>query len=214
MFDLEKSIADWRRQMLAAGIKTPVPLEELESHLREEVEREIQGGLSAPQAFAAAIQRLGQAQALEAEFAKVLAPTEARERKLKLLCLAAVALAYLTPFVLAAPRPWNGMNPGEACLGLAALTLSVAGMFSGLFVHRFLPVIRDPRVRTCVQFACALPLFVWVGAFAFVIVPRMEWTTAQLSMATLWALSPLGIFGGLICGLDEAADRRFSADRA
>ena len=32
MFDLEQAIADWRRQMLAAGIKTPVPLEELKSH--------------------------------------------------------------------------------------------------------------------------------------------------------------------------------------
>ncbi len=31
MFDLENAIADWRRQMLAAGIQTPVPLEELES---------------------------------------------------------------------------------------------------------------------------------------------------------------------------------------
>lgn len=35
MFDLEQSIAEWRRQMLAAGIKTPVPLEDLEIHLRE-----------------------------------------------------------------------------------------------------------------------------------------------------------------------------------
>jgi len=39
MFELEKSIADWRRQMLAAGIKSPLPLEELEIHLREEIER-------------------------------------------------------------------------------------------------------------------------------------------------------------------------------
>ena len=30
MFDLEQAIAGWRRQMQAAGIKTPVPLEELE----------------------------------------------------------------------------------------------------------------------------------------------------------------------------------------
>ena len=34
MFDLEKSITRWREQMLAAGIKTPSPLEELENHLR------------------------------------------------------------------------------------------------------------------------------------------------------------------------------------
>ena len=38
MFDLEQAIAEWRKQMLAAGIKAPVPLDELESHLREEVE--------------------------------------------------------------------------------------------------------------------------------------------------------------------------------
>jgi hypothetical protein len=29
MFKLEQSIMEWRRQMLAAGIKAPVPLEEL-----------------------------------------------------------------------------------------------------------------------------------------------------------------------------------------
>jgi|SRR5437867_1623996 len=32
---LEKAIAEWRRQMLAAGVKTPVPLDELGSHLRD-----------------------------------------------------------------------------------------------------------------------------------------------------------------------------------
>ena len=40
MFDLEKAIANWRKQMLAAGIKMPAPLEELEIHLREEIEQQ------------------------------------------------------------------------------------------------------------------------------------------------------------------------------
>ena len=31
MFDLEKAITDWRKQMLAEGIKTPLPLDELET---------------------------------------------------------------------------------------------------------------------------------------------------------------------------------------
>ena len=39
-----KSIAEWREQMLAAGIKTPVPLEELEIHLREEIEQQMKSG--------------------------------------------------------------------------------------------------------------------------------------------------------------------------
>ena len=71
MFDLEQSIADWRKQMLAAGIKTPVPLDELEIHLREEIEQQIKSGLNAQQAFAAAVQQIGQANRLKREFKKV-----------------------------------------------------------------------------------------------------------------------------------------------
>ncbi len=37
MFNLEQSIAEWRQQMLAAGPKNPTPLNELESHLREDM---------------------------------------------------------------------------------------------------------------------------------------------------------------------------------
>ena len=70
MFDLERSIADWRRQMLAAGIKTPVPLEELENHLREEIERQMRSGVDAQPAFEIAVQQMGRAHALKREFKK------------------------------------------------------------------------------------------------------------------------------------------------
>ena|ERR1039458_7377903 len=71
MFDLEEKISEWRRQMLAAGIKTPVPLEELEIHLREEIEQHIKSGLNDSQAFQAAIEEIGQAHLLQKEFKKV-----------------------------------------------------------------------------------------------------------------------------------------------
>jgi hypothetical protein len=71
MFNLEQSIADWRKQMLAAGIKTPVPLEELESHLRDDVERQIQSGSNAQQAFENSVQRMGHANELKSEFKKI-----------------------------------------------------------------------------------------------------------------------------------------------
>jgi hypothetical protein len=211
MFNLEQAITEWRRQMLAAGIKTPVPLDELESHLREDTERGIRAELSAQQAFEAAVRRIGQAKALQAEFAKTEELKETRERKLKLLCIVFAALAYLTPFALSVPSPWSTMSPAEQWLGLAAVALTVVSMFSGRFLHRFLPFIPDKRVRTRVQFASAIPLFVWLCVFVYMIVPRVEMTVAQLSVATLWAISPLAIFGGLIYGLDEAAHRRTSA---
>jgi hypothetical protein len=70
MFDLEKSIADWRKQMLAAGIKSPVPLEELESHLREEIERQMKSGLNGQTAFEISTRQIGQPKIINHEFKK------------------------------------------------------------------------------------------------------------------------------------------------
>src|SRR5216684_4057 len=77
MFNLEQAILEWRRRMLAADIKSPAPMDELEIHLREEIERQMKSGLSAQEALEAASQRLGQASALKEEFSKVGATTTA-----------------------------------------------------------------------------------------------------------------------------------------
>ena len=71
MFDLEQAISEWRRRMLAAGIKTPMTLDELESHLREDLDREMQLGLSGEEAFQVAVKRIGTPVSLKCEFAKV-----------------------------------------------------------------------------------------------------------------------------------------------
>jgi Sec-independent protein secretion pathway component TatC len=70
MFELEQAIAEWRRQMVASGVKTSELLNELEAHLRDDLEHGIGSGLSAELAFSAAVQRLGRAAALRGEFAK------------------------------------------------------------------------------------------------------------------------------------------------
>jgi hypothetical protein len=69
MFDLEQSIAEWRQRMLAAGIQ-PVPLEELESHLREEIEELVEAGAPEERAFRMAAENIGQAVPLKTEFQK------------------------------------------------------------------------------------------------------------------------------------------------
>ena len=70
MFDIEKSFAEWRAQMLAAGIKTPVPLVELENHLREDVEDEMLSGANSEEAFEKATRRIGLAGEISNEFDK------------------------------------------------------------------------------------------------------------------------------------------------
>ncbi len=72
---LEKEIKEWRRQMLAGGVKEPGVLDELENHLRQSVARprvEMDGTESRP--FNVAVSRMGQAGPLRAEFSKVLVP--------------------------------------------------------------------------------------------------------------------------------------------
>ena len=82
MFNLDQAIAEWRRQMAAAGIKRHEILDELESHLRDDVARQIGSGLSEQQAFKAAVQRIGHTRTLKLEFAKISGIKWAISRKL------------------------------------------------------------------------------------------------------------------------------------
>ncbi len=95
MFDLENQIAAWRQEMFADGIKQNEVLDELESHLRDETERQMRSGADAPQAFAAAVLRIGHARALTREFKKVGGLKETRHRiKHSLMTLAGIPNHY------------------------------------------------------------------------------------------------------------------------
>jgi hypothetical protein len=71
MFNLDQAISEWRRQMAVGGLKMPDVLNELESHLREDLEGQVRSGLNEQEAFNAAVQRIGQSKALKKEFRKV-----------------------------------------------------------------------------------------------------------------------------------------------
>jgi len=71
MFNLDSAISEWRRTMSADGLKAGVLLDELESHLREDVERQVQSGMAVEQAFDAALGHLGRPGILREEFSKI-----------------------------------------------------------------------------------------------------------------------------------------------
>jgi len=102
MFDLEKSIADWRRHMRAAGVKNPVVLDELESHLREDVERRMRSGVTAEQAFSMAVESVGQPVALQNEFAKAAAMNGTRLQRMKAALLRCLGLPPQPPSLFTA----------------------------------------------------------------------------------------------------------------
>ena len=81
MFDLEPSIAEWRRQLEANGITNPEVLDELEGHLRDEVERQMTFQVGAAEAFRVAIHRIGEAAMLKSEFENFAKARMARKRR-------------------------------------------------------------------------------------------------------------------------------------
>jgi hypothetical protein len=98
-FNLEEKIADWRKQMLAAGITGPDTLEELESHLREDFRALVLTGEADFEAFGHALARLGAPRDVRVEFKKL---TNGEDRQLKtvaILWLGAVAAMALVLFL-------------------------------------------------------------------------------------------------------------------
>lgn len=134
MFNLEQSISEWRRRMQAVGVENPDIVDELESHLREDVARRVQLGESEERAFEAAVLDVGQASLLKDEFAKLSRKKCAWLRKLQGIMAGALvrdpSLSELTPgarrtLELAkqeAPRLHHGFVGTEhVLLGLLAL---------------------------------------------------------------------------------------------
>ncbi len=71
MFDLDEQIKIWRKNLNALESFETVDIDELENHLREEIERLLLSGLSEQEAFLVAAHRLGHIDSLSEEFSKV-----------------------------------------------------------------------------------------------------------------------------------------------
>ena len=222
MRDLDEKIAEWRTRMAAGGIKTPAVLDELENHLREDVERQVRAGRSEEDAFAVAVRHIGESDLLKAEFVKVAAAKPARWGKVLGIacCLVALPLpAFWTPAFLAIPE----LTTGERMLGTLASVLIFLSPVSWRFSHKFLPVIPDRSVRRATTIGCGLAgltgLVIFGALLPSLIVPRVfgEFETASggnfrgvfaLGIVVLWAMAFTAIMGAVAYGLEEAANRR------
>jgi len=90
MFELERAISDWRREMHSRGIKGSDRLNELESHLRDDMEEQVRSGMEIQRAFDAARGRIGQSDSLGLEFKKIRSGELFRELKNALFTLIGV----------------------------------------------------------------------------------------------------------------------------
>jgi hypothetical protein len=139
MFNLEMEIADWRRHMVQEGIERPEILDELESHLRSEIECYLAAGWGPQRAFNTAVQQMGDARNIKHEFerAEDCQPPEMQ----KLLWVACIGFAALVSsyVFLTSELAWAQILFGLAAVSGAILAIS----WSKLGLGRMTPFTPD-----------------------------------------------------------------------
>jgi hypothetical protein len=212
MFDLERSIADWRKQMLTAGIKTPVPLEELEIHLRDEIGRLVKSGLDEQKAFDAAVQKMGPVQAIRNEFEKAGGAPRARIWMLYEIFM--LAFALLIPILAGAQAfylkdgRFSEMTTGQQMSSVAAAaTLSFLALGMRWIYGRF-PVVQTKRISEAVLVSVVVWMLALVASDAMGIMPRYDFSEGLKGVVSLWEIAPFGIMVGWSLGFANAARKK------
>ena len=129
MFNLDQAIEGWRQQMVRGGVDHPEALDELESHLRDEMETQVRGGANAQVAFNAAVERIGHAANLKHEFAKSFAAIDRLKH-------AAFTLAGIPNCNLVTTMNTSRIEPGWATY-LKATTFLLPAIFLAIVAAVF-----------------------------------------------------------------------------
>ncbi len=211
MFDLEQAIAEWQRQMAAGGITGKDRLDELESHLREEIEQRIRAGRPEAEAFAASVDQIGPPATVEAEFSKIDGARERLEWKRTEISFGLLStllpLWIIYRLVLHSQYgTFASASPALQASAIAAVAAFALLAWGGRLGCRALPVIRDKHRRGIATILCAAPVAFWWVVFLRVIVPHHDYLIGQFVVTFLWAfLTPGGAVIGLVWGLNAAA---------
>jgi leader peptidase (prepilin peptidase)/N-methyltransferase len=156
MRNLDEQIAEWRTRMAAGGIKSPAVLDELESHLREDVEQ-LRKGRTEQEAFEAAVFKIGQAGILKCEFAKVDETKPALRRK---VTWGLIGVAFLSSWIGFGASPALALVYGILLAGLLVASLidfehfiipdeiTIGGVLVGFICSSLLPALHGQNILT------------------------------------------------------------------
>jgi len=189
MSELERSIEQWRRTLAGSPGLTPDAVAELESHLRDEVQRLQESGLEPQRAVALAIEKLGTPQALAREFTKVAPEPVAPWWPMRVVCGATALLALLLVALLMA-RCFDGRMEALLAVHVGAVTIGyglsfVAAALAVCYVVQ--GTIRALRPEQLRGVARGLYVLTWVAAAA---------TGVGVLLGAVWAKEHLGRWWG------------------
>jgi cation transport ATPase len=217
MFDLDTKILEWRKQMLALGVKSPVLLDELEGHLREEIERQVTSGVNDEAAFKSALEKIGATGALKVEFTKLEKERRSAKQAKLMLTFNLMTIVAVAVFIWALLffRVWNfsELTSRQQSSGYEAMALTLLFSFGGWFGCKWFPNIRRKKVRDTICVSAGVLLALWWTLLFWGILPRHEYTIAQLCVVLLWSfVMPFGLMVGLCAAIQTAARKSVSAN--
>ncbi|MDB6059182.1 MAG: hypothetical protein JWO95_3026 [Verrucomicrobiales bacterium] len=210
MFNIDNAVSEWRKQMLAAGVKNASVLNELSEHLRSDVEQQMRSGVDAEFAFSRAVERIGAASQVREEFSKVRPRTGAGFESwfsvgLVMLLIATVLGCEL---VFSALR----MSFLQQASAFAALTLIFVVACGWRYAMPYFPVVEaSKRPWAIVSFYAITFVLIWLAAS---VVPNVvanlieQAPTSAANNSILWL-----IWGGVLMALCVCSGLALLMDR-
>jgi hypothetical protein len=195
MSNVEKLIADWRKSMMAAREVGPETADELETHLREHIDQLVRSGMTESEAFPRAVQQLGGARMLGAEFQKLDHRSWWGTKLVAALGLL-LALANLTfVIVLLNAGKINFLLAAHAFLvGMGYSTTFLVGALGVFFVAQrcfspFLPFRSRSLTRLTFVLGC-----IAAGMTVAGVILGMLWAKIEWGRYWAWDIREIGAF--------------------
>jgi hypothetical protein len=199
MHNLEKSITEWRKTMMAAPAVSHETLDELENHLRENVEQLVRSGMTEPDAFEHAVAQLGGARMIGSEFRKL---DQSTWLPVKLVIgfglMLAVAMMIFAIAQLDAGR-MNFLLAGHVfAVTLGYGTTFLVGALGICFVaQRCLSDLSPVRMRSLTRVTFTLGC-VAAGLTAVAVILGMVWAKAEWGRYWAWDKKEIGAFAVMV----------------
>lgn len=173
MFNLDYTISVWRQKMAAGEIKDAAVLDELESHLREDVERQMRAG------------------ALKEEFRKTEGRSKASER---LMILAGVGFVGFILWMSGFTFFRTEWSSGERAMAFVAIGLTLLVTCGWRYAVPFVPLFPTRGKRMiiaglCVAAGCGISNFLCTS-----VLPRFERGDHELSAIGMWVAFVIAFF--------------------
>ena len=185
-FNLETAISQWRDRLVATGLRSRETLDELECHLRDDIEDIVRSGKTLEHAFEFAVVRIGHSVALAEEFSKVRPERTRRPKYLIGFSLISAGLIFWTTTWILAE---TGVTSVEEGFVFSAIYLVAAYLAALPFSYRKLPSLQNPAAQKAIGIT-TLFINVWIVLALLNATGKVQFHLPETVVMLFWSIVP------------------------